>query len=134
MIGLKYIMFITDTSLKDIASELNVTPQLIAAWNKGTRNIGDEYKSILSKYFNLDEKYFSKEITLEDKINIELKIENKTYLNKEIKDLSKITEDINSMRSKYSQLLDKYISLSNEHENLKDSIRSISRQMFNLIN
>lgn len=134
MIGLKYIMFITDTSLKDIASELNVTPQLIAAWNKGTRNIGDEHKATLSKYFNLDGKYFSKELTLEDKINIELKIENKTYLNKEIKDLSKITEDINSMRNKYSQLLDKYISLSNEHKRLKASIHSISNQMFKLIN
>lgn len=134
MIGLKYIMFITDTSLKDIASELNVTPQLIAAWNKGTRNIGNEYKSTLSKYFNLDEKYFSKELTLEDKINIELKLENRTYINKEIKDLSKITEDINSMRNKYSKLLDKYISLSNEHEKLKESIKIISTQMFKLIN
>lgn len=133
MIGLKYIMFITDTSLKDIANELNVTPQLIAAWNKGTRNIGYEHKIILSKYFNLEEKYFSKELTLEDKINIELKLENKTYINKEIQDLSKITEDINSMRNKYSQLLDKYISLNNEHEKLKESIKIISTQMVNLI-
>lgn len=126
MIGLKYIMFITETPLKEIAAELNVTPQFVASWNKGTRRINNKYKEELSKYFKVDKQYISKELTLEDKINIELQLNNKTFFNKETKDFSEMTSTINIMREKYRDLLEEYIELSNKHRRLKDNMNNIS--------
>lgn len=74
MIGLKYIAFVTETQLKEIASNVNVSPQAVGDWMKGKKPIANKHIPVLSRLFGVSEEYISKELTLQDKVDIELQL------------------------------------------------------------
>lgn len=72
MIGLEYICNLYDMQFKDLAEKIEVSKQIISIWIKGTRPIAKTHLPKLEKIFNIPEKYFSKELTELDKLEIQM--------------------------------------------------------------
>ncbi len=78
MIGFEYICKLFNVQYKHVAEELGITKQTVNSWTSGRRKIPKKYLPILSKKFNISEKYFQKELNEIDKMeiqNIKLKSE-----------------------------------------------------------
>ena len=58
MNGLKFIRTQCNLSLNNVAQALNVSRQIISAWENGKKDIPDERKKQLSDYFGIDAQYF----------------------------------------------------------------------------
>lgn len=58
MNGLKFIRTQCNLSLSNVARALNVSRQIISAWENGKKDIPDERKEQLSNYFGIDVRYF----------------------------------------------------------------------------
>ncbi len=58
MNGLKYIRTQCNLSLNNVAQALGVSRQIVSAWENGKKDIPNERKQQLSKYFGIDTKYF----------------------------------------------------------------------------
>ena len=63
MIGLEYILRISNVKQKDLAEELGINKQNITLWLKEKQNIPNKYLSALSEKFNLPIEWFQKEVT-----------------------------------------------------------------------
>lgn len=72
MNGLKYVLFVKELSLKEVAKELHVTPQAIAAWSNGSRNIPVDHLEKLAHFLKVDGSLLQKDLLLEDKIKLEI--------------------------------------------------------------
>lgn len=75
MNGLKYLLFVKEMPLKEVAKHLNVTPQLIASWSNGVQRIPVHQLQALSEFFQVEAELIRKELTLNDKILIECQLE-----------------------------------------------------------
>lgn len=75
MNGLKYLLFVKEMPLKEVAKHLNVTPQLIASWSNGVQRIPASQLQALSTFFQVEAELIRKELTLNDKIMIECQLE-----------------------------------------------------------
>lgn len=74
MIGLQYLCEIYSITQTDLAKKLGITKQLISIWIKGTKPISKKYYEQLSEIFKgIDSKYFSKELSKLDKLEIKMK-------------------------------------------------------------
>jgi hypothetical protein len=72
MIGLSYILKISDITERDLSKNLNIRQQNIDLWiNDKTRKIPKKWLSQLSKIFNMDIEYFQKELTELDKLKLQ---------------------------------------------------------------
>lgn len=58
MNGLKFIRTQCNLSLNNVAQALNVSRQIISAWENGKKDIPNERKEQLSDYFGIDAQYF----------------------------------------------------------------------------
>lgn len=58
MNGLKFIRTQCNLSLNHVARALNVSRQIVSAWENGKKDIPDERKEQLSNYFGLNARYF----------------------------------------------------------------------------
>ena len=58
MNGLKFIRMQCNLSLNNVARALNVSRQIVSAWENGKKDIPDERKEQLSNYFGLNVRYF----------------------------------------------------------------------------
>ena len=56
MNGLKFIRTQCNLSLNNVAQALNVSRQIISAWENGKKDIPDERKKQLSDYFGMETK------------------------------------------------------------------------------
>ena len=74
MNGLKYILFVKELSLKEVADQVGVVPQLIAAWSNGVRKIPEHHIRTLSSYLRVEPDLIVKDLLLEDKIKIEMQL------------------------------------------------------------
>jgi len=70
MIGLEFICKTFQIEYKKLAEILGITPQTINSWLRGKRKISKDKLKKLSKYFQLPEEYFQKELTQQDKLDI----------------------------------------------------------------
>ena len=75
MNGLKYLLFVKEMPLKEVAKQLNVTPQLIASWSNGVQRIPVNQLQALSDFFHVEAELIRKELSLTDKIMIECQLE-----------------------------------------------------------
>ena len=69
MNGLKFIRTRCNISLSELAEIMDVSRQQVSAWENGVKSISEKRLQQLSKYFGVEEKYFS-EISEEDKAYI----------------------------------------------------------------
>lgn len=88
MIGLEYICKLFDVQFKDLADNLGISKQTVNSWTSKRRPIPKKYLPILSRKFNIPEKYFQKELNEVD----ELEIQN-IKLNNELKNSEYEFED-----------------------------------------
>ncbi|WP_294153955.1 helix-turn-helix transcriptional regulator [uncultured Clostridium sp.] len=89
MIGLEYIVNLYNYQFKDIAEQLGVSKQVVNGWIKERYKISSKHLPKLATIFNVPEKYFQKELTELEKLEIQnLKISNEV-IKHEIKDTSK---------------------------------------------
>lgn len=59
MNGLKYIRTQCNLSLNNVAQALGVSRQIVSAWENGKKDIPNERRKQLSKYFGIDTDYFN---------------------------------------------------------------------------
>ncbi|NFH88808.1 helix-turn-helix domain-containing protein [Clostridium botulinum] len=73
MFGLDYLCSIYNMQQTELAEKLGVSKQIVNIWMKKTRPIPKKYYDKLSEIFGgLDSKYFSKELTELDKLEIQM--------------------------------------------------------------
>lgn len=73
MFGLEYLCDLYDMQQTELAEKVGVSKQIINIWMKKTRPIPKKYYDKLSELFGgLDSKYFSKELTELDKLEIQM--------------------------------------------------------------
>lgn len=72
MIGLEYIAKEFKKEYKDIAKEIEISPQTIQDWLKERRKIPVKRLKQLAEYFSLPEEYFQKELTGIEKNNVKI--------------------------------------------------------------
>ena len=65
MNGLKFIRTRCNLSVAELADHIDVSRQIISAWENGTRGISSKNKQKLEAFFGIDSKYFG-EISEED--------------------------------------------------------------------
>lgn len=75
MNGLKFISFTTNTPLKEVAKLLGVTPQAVNDWVQGRKEIPQKRLSVLADYFGFSEKLLKSELSIKDKIDIEVQLQ-----------------------------------------------------------
>lgn len=88
MIGLYFIRKLYNMSMDELAHNLNITKQTVSKWEKRKIPISDKRLNQLSNLFNIQEKYFQKELNEID----ELEIQN-IKLNNELKNSEYEFED-----------------------------------------
>lgn len=71
MIGLEYILNLYNMQHQELAKKLGIKKQNINLWIKGKQNVSKKYLPVLSKIFNIPEKYFQKELDEIDKMEIQ---------------------------------------------------------------
>lgn len=77
MIGLEYILKISGMGNTELAERLGIKKQNISRWFKGERKIPVKYLPTLIELFQVDEKYFQKELNEIDKLEIQkIRMEN----------------------------------------------------------
>lgn len=74
MLGLRYIMFITETKATELSKGIDVSVQFINDWVKKRKPIPAKHLPSLSEYFSLEEGYFTKDLTLKDKLEIDKQV------------------------------------------------------------
>lgn len=71
MIGLEYILNLYNMQHQELAKKLGIKKQNINLWIKGKQNVSKKYLPVLSKIFNIPEKYFQKELDEIDRMEIQ---------------------------------------------------------------
>ncbi len=71
MIGLEYILSLYNMQHVELAEKLGIRKQNINMWIKGKQNIPKKYLPILQDIFGLEQKYFSKQLTEIEKLEIQ---------------------------------------------------------------
>ncbi len=84
MIGLEYILALYNIQHVELAEKLEIKKQNINLWVKKKQKIPKKYLPILEKIFGLDQKYFSKELSEIEKLEIQ-----KEKLKKDLKPVIK---------------------------------------------
>lgn len=120
MNGLAYIMFVSDVSHKEVASKLDVSVQMVTNWLRGVKPIADKHIPTFHKMFGVAAEYFQKELTLQDKIEIELQLASKTkgYVDIDYQ-AATLHRQNEAMKEKYMKLL----NATNEYSATLQSVR-----------
>ena len=71
MIGLEYILGLYNLQHVELADKLGIKKQNINMWIKGRQNIPKKYLPILEEFFGIGQKYFSKDLTEIEKLEIQ---------------------------------------------------------------
>lgn len=71
LIGLEFIIQISNIGSTDVAEKLGIRKQNISRWFSGDRPLPEKYLPQLEDIFNLPKEYFSKELNENDKIKIQ---------------------------------------------------------------
>ena len=69
MNGLKFIRTQCNLSLNNVAQTLNVSRQIVSAWENGKKDIPKERKEQLANYFGINAQYFDEINEIQKKEN-----------------------------------------------------------------
>ena len=133
MNGLAYILFVTDTPQKEIALELHVSSQMLTKWLKGLKPIAEKHLPVLSSYFGIPVMYFQKELTLQDKIEIEMQLasRSKTYENIDYQ-AATLHKQNEEMKKNYMTLLNELNTYVETSHSLQNQFAAFHRNMVKL--
>lgn len=106
MNGLKYVLLMNEIPLKEIASELHVSPQLVTAWCQNKKPIAKTYLGILGEKFGVDAHLLPKELTLIDKIHIESQLHPDDAFAFDVAEFHKLKKQNQVLKQKHTKLLD----------------------------
>ena len=99
MLGIEYILFTTGISKKEVAFILDLSPSAVSHFITGKRKIRWRQSELLSSLTGVPSEYFSKELTRQDKIEIELVLGARAN-----DDISKVMEEMATLRAENRQL------------------------------
>lgn len=99
MLGIEYILFTTGISKKEVAFILDLSPSAVSHFITGKRKIRWRQSELLSSLTGVPSEYFSKELTRQDKIEIELVLGARAN-----DDISKVMEEMATLRAENQQL------------------------------
>lgn len=135
MNGLKYLLFVKEMPLKEVAKHLQVTPQLIAAWSNGVQRIPTGKLCALSEFFQVDTSLIGKELTLNDKILIECQLESKA-LEQELGDVATLYTQLKSLQKQLKDYEHRVGSYQLQNQQLRhqlDEMRTTLHSFVDLI-
>ena len=113
-------------SLKEVAQEVHVTSQLVAAWASGTRKIPLNHAQTLSKVFNVDvDDIMKEELFLEDKIQIEIQMNIKGRVPEALKEQIDLYNRYERLKQRYGKRLEDIKELEAENKALKETLKVI---------
>jgi len=72
MIGLEYVLSLSNVTHTQLAEHLNIRKQNINLWIKKKQGIPKKYLPVISQFLNVNEDYISKDLTDEDKIHLQI--------------------------------------------------------------
>ncbi|MGL6184766.1 MAG: helix-turn-helix domain-containing protein [Clostridium chrysemydis] len=130
MIGITYLCDINNMSYADLARELGISRQTIAAWVSGRRKVSEKHYEKLKEIFKVNEMYFKKQLTELDKLQLQkMKLEYDTLkvnLNAGVI-LSERNQELQNILHKVNYKIN-----SNEMVQ-KEDIKSVINDLLNLI-
>ncbi|MEK5174578.1 helix-turn-helix transcriptional regulator [Heyndrickxia sp. FSL W8-0496] len=131
MIGLEFIVKEYHMSFTDIANLLGITRKSVSNWKNGWQPIPKKHLKTLSKYFNVKEEYFQKELSEAEKIEIRISKlrqqkneENKhiVYLLNNALNNEKLIVQLQEVLNEQPQSYEVLNKVSNIFKNKKDSV------------
>lgn len=125
MIGLKYILFVKELSLKEIANHCCVTTQLVTLWCSGSRRIPENHLENLSAYFKIEPDLIKKDLTFEDKIKIEMQLGMPGTHQCQDLDTIELYKRHEALKRRYAHLLTVLKETDEENKQLKQTIKDI---------
>lgn len=124
--GLKYIISMKELSLKEVAQEVQVTSQLVAAWASGTRKIPLNHAQTLSKVFNVDAGYIMKEeLLLNDKVQIEIQMNTNNLSSEALNEQIDLYDRYEELKQHYDKRLEEIEKLEAENKALRETLKVI---------
>ncbi|PGT89887.1 hypothetical protein [Bacillus thuringiensis] len=130
MNGLNYILFVTETKHTDIASQLEVTPQMVNAWVKESKPIASKHLPKLVSHFGVADEYFQKSLTLQDRIEIEMQLASKTGKYENIEYQATVLHKQNqAMKEKYMALLNGIQEYATAFETIEKHAKDIQKEL-----
>lgn len=134
MTGLEYVIFVTGTPKKEVAQELEVSVQIITKWVQRLKPIAKKHIPKLVKKFGISEEYFQKELSLQDKIEIELQLASKSGAYENIDHQAAILHKQNqAVKDKYSSLLGSVQQYTINLLEIEENAELIQSELINLI-
>lgn len=124
MNGLKYVLFIKEYSLQEVANHLGVTAQGLASWSNGTKKIPAKRLVELSEFFGVDADLLQKIIRLEDRIEIERQLSQGEAS-------FEVGEEL-GLYLQYQALQEKYQTLQTESLEKDQAMMEIKEELVNL--
>lgn len=124
MNGLKYLLFVKEMPLKEVAKHLGVTPQLIASWSNGAQNIPDRQLSALSDFFKVEEMLIRKELSLNDKIMIERQLES-TRSTTDLNEISALYVELKSLQQRLKETEQRVGSYQLQNQQLRKQLSEV---------
>jgi plasmid maintenance system antidote protein VapI len=134
MIGLSYILFVTDTPHKVIGDHLGVSAQMITNWISGTKTIADKHLMNLSRYFGVSPEVFKKELTLQDKIEIEMQLASKAGKYESVDyQAAALHRQNQAIREKYEEILHALEEYAGTVERLQEEIERFHKGFSSIV-
>ena len=104
-------------SNNDVADALGVTPSAVSHMVKGRRGISQQQEIILTELTGIPARYFTKELTGRDKIEIELLLGAETSDSEQ-----ELLKELATLRKNYSYVLNCLNEANASKNKLKDSV------------
>lgn len=114
MNGLKYVLLMKDIPFKTLAAELSVSPQLITAWCQGKKTIPPHYFKTLSDCLGVEARLLNKDLTLNDKIQIESQLNPEDVFAFDVSQLHQLMQQNQQLKQKHTRLLEVLLETDQE--------------------
>ena len=125
MNGLKYVLFIKELSLKEVADKLHVTPQAVASWSNGSRKIPTDHLETLSHFLKVDGSLLQKDVLLEDKIKLEIQCKLPGTAHYQEIEAINLYQRHELLKKRYQILLETLERTDQENRELKKGLQAI---------
>lgn len=134
MNGLNYTLLMTGIPQKELATELKVSVQLVASWVKGVKPIAEKHLLPIAEKVGVEKKYLQKELSLQDKIEIEMQLSSGTerYENVDFQ-AAALHKRNEAMKEKYMSLLQAMNDATDSFGVISSEIETVQQQLMNVL-
>lgn len=134
MNGLKYLMFVADKQHKEVGDVCEVSSQMVTNWVREVKPISKRHLPILANYFGVEVKYIDKELSLQDKVEIELQLASKSgeYVDIDFQ-ATKLHRQNEAVKDKYFSVLEALEDYANKFEQVKKEVNEFHLRSVELL-